>query len=297
MTNSSPLSLEELELSLILAEASALAYSNNLDSRSTQSATAISIVKCFDYNTSSPWNVAGFWGSYKNYLLVSFRGTNSIGDWKKNTQLLQNHQFCLEEGTDGIKTHYGFSQTLAGGWEDFLKDLQLLLQQKPSQANWKLLLTGHSLGGALALLTAYRLSFLPEFSSKIQSVYTYGAPRVGNRKFKDSCKIDHYRFNYGNDPVPALPPHTAGYDHHGQLYYLPKDDSATISKDSQNLQSYKALFNVLQGGVKIFLLKNKDGLIQLSEVSENVADHNIERYIEHIKGFPTVYRNYSRVAN
>lgn len=282
MTYPLPLSLEELELSLVLAEASALTYCINLNPSDVQKRTGISIVKYFDYNANSQWNITGFWGIYKNYLIVSFRGTNNIGDWKKNFKLLQNHEFCLEEGIDGIKTHYGFSQTVAGGWEDFLKDLnELLLQENPSKNNCKLLLTGHSLGGALAVLIAYRLSFLPQFSSKIQAIYTYGAPRVGNRKFKESCKVAHYRFNYGNDPVPALP--SIRYEHHGQLYYLPASNPGVISKDSQNFQSYKALSNVIQGGIKLFLYKQKDGFSQIMELGENVADHNIEKYIEHIK--------------
>lgn len=44
----------------------------------------------------------------------------------------------------------------------------------------KLIVTGHSLGGAMAVLCALDLK---ELHGKIDYLYTFGQPRVGNQKF------------------------------------------------------------------------------------------------------------------
>lgn len=41
--------------------------------------------------------------------------------------------------------------------------------------------TGHSLGGSIAVLTAAELSVDDDYN--VATVYTYGKPRVGNKKF------------------------------------------------------------------------------------------------------------------
>lgn len=293
-----PLSSEELELSLILAQASHLTYSNKLSVTEIKEKTGISVVKFFDYNATLKWNIVGFWGCYRDYLTIAIRGTNNIGDWRKNFCFWPNHEFCLKDGS-GSRVHDGFSRSVEESWKEFLEDLQLLIRENRGENEWKLLLTGHSLGGALAVLTAYRLSSFPEFNSKIQAVYTYGAPRVGDQIFKDSYKITHYRFEYGNDPVPALPPSMSGYRHSGQKFYLPKNEPNVIRKNSQGTQAYSAFANFLGGGVNLFLayrnVQNginlqsisdqvQDGISFASEGIEDVGDHDIEKYIQHIKG-------------
>lgn len=44
-------------------------------------------------------------------------------------------------------------------------------------------ITGHSLGGALAILAAFDLSLLSAKQGVAISCYTYGAPRTGNHAF------------------------------------------------------------------------------------------------------------------
>lgn len=89
-----------------------------------------------------------------------------------------------------------------------------------------LYLTGHSLGGALAIVTAAllfvdpRLAYLRE---KLRGVYTYGQPMVGHQDFKDRFERDLgkmlFRHVYRKDVVPSLPARTMGrFVHFGSLY-------------------------------------------------------------------------------
>lgn len=68
--------------------------------------------------------------------------------------------------------------------------------------------TGHSLGGAIAVHAALDLVSI---NLKVDTLYTYGAPRVGDKKFAewfvDFSKIKSiYRITHARDPVPHLPP-------------------------------------------------------------------------------------------
>lgn len=70
---------------------------------------------------------------------------------------------------------------------------------------------GHSLGGALARLAAVDVQY--NFGAHV-TVYTLGAPNVGNKAFEMSFekRIDHSIYYVEDtDPVPIVPPQWLGY--------------------------------------------------------------------------------------
>lgn len=76
-------------------------------------------------------------------------------------------------------------------------------QQKKERPLW---ITGHSLGGALAQLAAWR--FHRQFV-EVHRVTTFGAPMVGNQKATEAFDREFpgkiYRYVNSPDLVPALP--------------------------------------------------------------------------------------------
>ena len=67
-----------------------------------------------------------------------------------------------------------------------------------------LVVCGHSLGGAIALLLAEWLRRKPTKPNIV--LYTFGAPRAGDAAFvKAAQPLTHHRIVNHNDPVPALP--------------------------------------------------------------------------------------------
>ncbi|MNF62192.1 Lipase (class 3) [compost metagenome] len=67
-----------------------------------------------------------------------------------------------------------------------------------------LIVCGHSLGGAIALLLAEWLRRLPSAPNVI--LYTFGSPRAGDRAFVQSASaLTHHRLVNHNDPVPGVP--------------------------------------------------------------------------------------------
>ena len=64
-----------------------------------------------------------------------------------------------------------------------------------------LYITGHSLGGALAVVATWYQS-----SQRLAACYTFGAPRVCNEELIDWFKTPIYRVVNGPDPVSFVPP-------------------------------------------------------------------------------------------
>ncbi|ETN79016.1 triacylglycerol lipase [Necator americanus] len=80
--------------------------------------------------------------------------------------------------------------------------------QDPKYANYKVLFTGHSLGGALAALAAARTAKQGFRRGDQITIYTFGEPRVGDATFAanfDSMIKDSYRVVFRRDIVPHLP--------------------------------------------------------------------------------------------
>lgn len=134
-------------------------------------------------------------------VLVSFRGTVNLGNWLSNMNVF------------GTTRPYGVVH------RGFLGAFQVVdAQLRNALAGLgprKLLLTGHSLGGALATVAA--AEWQGQFP--VSGVYTYGQPAVGAGEFP-AFMARHYagkffRFVNNNDIVPRVPP---GYRHVGRLF-------------------------------------------------------------------------------
>ncbi|KAL9999087.1 putative triacylglycerol lipase [Helianthus debilis subsp. tardiflorus] len=173
---------------------------------------------------------------------VSFRGTSPFNakDWSSDVDL---SWYKLP----GIgKVHAGFLKALglqkSQGWPN---DIQSEYNQKPyayyeirkklkehlnNNPNAKFLITGHSLGAALSIVFPAVLAYHKEndLLSKLEGVYTFGQPRVGDHEFGEYMKkvlVDHglryHRFVYCNDLVPRVPFDSSDiyFKHFGGCHY------------------------------------------------------------------------------
>ncbi|WP_236702584.1 lipase family protein [Thalassomonas actiniarum] len=92
---------------------------------------------------------------------------------------------------------------------------------------------GHSLGGALAQLTAIWASE----RSIPAKLYTFGAPRVVLSHFSPGAalNIEHHRMVHGTDPVPYVP--TWPFAHTAGEYQLASNDSARLSASAHLMEN------------------------------------------------------------
>ena len=152
----------------------------------------------------------------RQLIVISFRGTVTDVDWGTDLEFVQSHASDI---CKGCLAHTGF----LGSWRDaegiVLKAWSSLQSQ---YSGYTTVVTGHSLGGALAHLCAARLKGTGP-SAPI-SLYTYGSPRVGNQAFASFIESkfgsSNHRATHLNDPVPRQPIRAIGYVHAGPEYHI-----------------------------------------------------------------------------
>lgn len=102
----------------------------------------------------------------KDLLLIAFRGTVTCRNWRDD--------FRCWPAREGPRRHRGF----VGCWQALGPQIiDWVRAQAP--ATPRLVLTGHSLGGALAVLAAFDLMRAGIDGLRIEAVSLFGCPRVG----------------------------------------------------------------------------------------------------------------------
>lgn len=153
------------------------------------------------------------------------------------------------------------------GFKEEVDDLWPMLEDALVQNTKTLWFTGHSLGAAMATICAGRC-FLSEIESMPQALFTYGSPRVGDKRFVNFVELDHSRWVNNNDIVTRVPPVWMGYRHCGKELYLNRNGQ--LSDVNGWTKTYDRLRGFLHG-LRQFRI-------------DHFSDHSIDRYIENIVG-------------
>ncbi|MGU3387849.1 lipase family protein [Methylobacterium sp. D53M] len=113
----------------------------------------------------------------------------------------------------------GLAQGFSTAAQAVVPEVTALLKASSSRA---VLVSGHSLGGALAVIAA--LSLL-EAGIPVAGVYTFGMPRTGSEAFQGAYDARlgavTYRLVHGADIVPTVPPTGLDFRHVGRLLRCP----------------------------------------------------------------------------
>jgi triacylglycerol lipase len=167
-----------------------------------------------DATLFSAGNTQAYVATNDSHIVVAFRGTESptaidgLKDW-----LLTNAANLLmvpegRLGTDlaaagvGARFHQGFVNAIGAIWDPVFQAADAE-RKKSDRPVW---VTGHSLGGALAMLGAWLFNrkFVP-----VHQVYTYGGPMIGNdeaaKAFNKAFGNKIFRYVDTIDPIPKLP--------------------------------------------------------------------------------------------
>lgn len=158
-------------------------------------------------------------------VYIVFRGSEARADWETNFDFKQTQfefRAIIQEEILGEQEKiypYGESQSGAlmhqGFTRAYLSVRTQLHDYFKSTTATQAIVTGHSLGGALAVLCAVDIQY--NFGDRVAvTTYTFGAPRVGNQGFVESFDRrvpNSYRFVYGMDIVTNVPRTWQGYRH------------------------------------------------------------------------------------
>ena len=175
--------------------------------------------------------------------VLVFRGTER----EDPRDVITDLEATFYKDENGVKIHDGFYKAYKCVEEDIYRAAEKI-------KDYSLYVTGHSLGGALALIATRALN-----SDNLAACYTFGGPKVGNEEFGEEIKPPIYRIVNAFDIVPATPPtylldllflvpvkkvqdfisNFRGYDHHGDVRYLtPCNDNFEGLKVIENYNEF-----------------------------------------------------------
>ena len=186
-------------------------------------------------------------------MVVACRGTEP-NDW--NDVKADVNALMVVAETVG-RVHRGFKREVDDLWPQLE---ELIADEK--RALW---FTGHSLGGAMATISAGRC-FLAHIPATPKGVYTFGAPRVGTKRYINSVDVDLTRWVNNNDIVPRVPPTWMGYRHTGRRIYINTYGKVRrMTKRQRTKDRWRGFMEGLKRGK-----------------FDHFSDHAIARYVEHI---------------
>lgn len=211
----------------------------------------------------------------EGYAVIAFRGTKDFDSWMDDLQATPvSFQWIFAGGPNVGDIHAGFGHALCDAWSKIKQALDNLIPGPavaPGSTSPTLWLTGHSLGGALAVLTGAALSMWSEAPMRsVAGIYTFGQPRVGLYGFCGN--FDHllkqrtFRFVNKDDLVPRVPFRGFDYADLGQMIHFDNDGTPQLQSLewanflNRTLQSFEDFFNIA------------------GHVPTDVADHSMDGY-------------------
>jgi hypothetical protein len=153
-----------------------------------------------------------------------------------------------------------------------------------------LFITGHSLGGAMAVLAAAKLlrdEACKSLRSLLRGVYTFGQPQVGDAEFvRSNTELAAlvYRHEFRHDVVPVLPPATVArsFEHLGQKRVSSSTDEPWQTSDAPT-RPLRFLVQGLACVSAAFFTRRLLALRRLDGLWHSMDDHLPQRYINTCK--------------
>lgn len=168
-------------------------------------------------------------------IVISVRGSMSLTSWIGDIIWARE----LASLCDGCWAHFGFLFAYHEIASSVNTSLTSAVRLFPS---YKITVTGHSLGGAVATLLGMHI----RDAGYDADVYTYGSPRVGNEalaRYITQQTGRNYRVTHLADAVARLPPMQVGFRHTSPEYWLSDGYPRTVNYDPDDVVECKGYYN------------------------------------------------------
>ena len=175
-------------------------------------------------------------------LFVTYRSTHAKTKKEYTKNVITDLDGAMVEAdwisSEGVFVHRGFDSE----YDRFRNTmLEIINDKKPS----KIIVSGHSLGSALATLSALDLSMNYGYDVSLVSM---GGPRVGNKEYRelmDNYVKDNYRIYIPEDPIINIPGSLKDYEHSGFAFGINPDGThnSEINIDNFGFNAYRSIFD------------------------------------------------------
>jgi hypothetical protein len=145
-----------------------------------------------------------FINPFSRICILSFTGSALLSEWESDFQSQQVPVLGTSDLENQPYVHKGFY--------DIYLSVQIKIQNiliDNIQFYDNLLITGHSLGGAVSTIAAFEIVYNKTIPTINIFSYTFGSPKVGNPTFTalyNSLVPSTFRINNTSDLIPDLPP-------------------------------------------------------------------------------------------
>ena len=154
--------------------------------------------------------------------VVSFRGSKSIRNFIADADF----PFVLTDICLGCTADQGFYTSWKEASAGVMAALKIAAAANPS---FKVVVVGHSLGGAIAAFAAAEI----RNGGTDADLYTYGQPRIAGYLLSDYItnqnKGGNFRVTHYDDPVPRLAPLALGFVHISPEYYISTGNEVPVT--------------------------------------------------------------------
>jgi hypothetical protein len=210
-------------------------------------------------------DVCAFIVSSADYHLLVFRGTKVPQDWMEDLACTPVRFDWVFNGGPAIgEIHAGFGHCLSDRLAAIISALSSRDLTKP------LLITGHSLGGALAALAGACFTVLGSPVPTVSAIYTFGQPRIGLHDFCNTYSRilgeKLVRFVNKEDLVPRVPFRNWDYSDEGTMIHF--DSSGKPLAQSPQWQNFLA--RTIQSLGDFFQI--------ITNIKVDAGDHSIAGY-------------------
>ncbi|KAH7091709.1 alpha/beta-hydrolase [Auriculariales sp. MPI-PUGE-AT-0066] len=180
----------------------------------------------------TPYWLVGYYPPLQS-IFISYQGT----EMEKIAPIFVDIDFFLDplnstyfpSVASSVMTHGGFGDAHERSANDVLAAVKTTLVQYPGA---QIVTTGHSLGAAVAQISAVHLRLNLPSGTKIKYI-GFSVPRVGNPAWAnlvDSLVGDVTHINNKKDFVPTIPPRFAGFAHpSGEIHITANNEWLTCS--------------------------------------------------------------------
>ncbi|KAL9596309.1 MAG: hypothetical protein Q9179_004661 [Wetmoreana sp. 5 TL-2023] len=172
----------------------------------------------------------------RSLTVLAFRGSRSVRNFVADA----NFPATQTDICPSCTAHAGFWNSWVEARPGVLAALKTAAASHP---NNRVIVAGHSLGGAIADFAAADI----RKSGVTADLYTYGAPRIAGAELSNFItnqnKGGNYRVTHKNDPVPRLPPLPLGFVHISPEYYISTPNN--VVPTANDITKYTGSVNLL----------------------------------------------------